>query len=219
MEPVKVSIVEDRPDLRKSLTTLLSFCEELSFAGAFASAREALDGIPNIKPDVVLMDLHLVGMDGIECTRRLKTLLPDTKILMLTVEENDDDLILRAIRAGASGYLVKRQAMSKLIDSTLELHRGEVPISPNIARKILAAVRKEDSEQCDGVETLTRQEVKILRLVAEGWRNKEIGRDLSIKTSTVESHLRNIYEKLSVTSRTEAALKFKGWSRRNGPKD
>jgi DNA-binding NarL/FixJ family response regulator len=217
MQRVKVAIVEDRPDLRKSLTTLLSFCEELSFAGAFASAREALDGIPNIKPDVVLMDLYLVGMDGIECTRRLKTLLPDTKILMLTVEENDDDLILRAIRAGASGYLVKRQAMSKLIDSTLELHRGEVPISPNIARKILAAVRN-NSEPCDNVETLTAQETKILRLVAQGRRNKEIGEYLSVKTSTVDSHLRNIYKKLSVTSRTEAALKFKGWSGRKEPK-
>jgi DNA-binding NarL/FixJ family response regulator len=218
MQRIKVAIVEDRPDLRKSLTTLLSFCEELSFAGAFASAREALDKIPAIKPDVVLMDLHLVGMDGIECTRRLKALLPDTNILMLTVEENDDDLILRAIRAGASGYLVKRQAMSKLIDSILALHRGEVPISPNIARKILAAVREEDSGQCDDVETLTRQETKILRLVAEGWRNKEIGQELSVKTSTVDSHLRNIYQKLSVTSRTEAALKFKGWSGQKVPK-
>jgi len=209
MQTIKVAIVEDRPDLRKSLTTLLKECSELSFVGAYATAKEALELIPEIKPDVVLMDLHLAGLNGIECTRQLKEMYPKLQVLMLTVEENDDDLVFSALGAGASGYLVKRHSMDKVLESIKAICRGEVPISPSIARKILITFR-ELPEAVKGLEKLTESEKKILSMIAQGFRNKEIAETLDVKVTTIESHLRNIYQKLSVKSRTQAALKFKG---------
>jgi DNA-binding NarL/FixJ family response regulator len=212
---VSVAIVEDQADLRKSLTTLIQHCSELQFVQACSTAEEAIKKIPALKPNVVLMDLHLSKTNGIECTRQLKAIVPEMHILMLTNEENDDDLVFRALRAGASGYLVKRLSMEKVLESIKSVHRGEVPISANIARKILATFR-EIPRAFDGVEKLTKREEEVLVLVSKGLKNKEIATKLDTESCTIETHLRNIFQKMSVHSRTEAVTKFMGWMRGKG---
>lgn len=162
--------------------------------------------IPKLLPDVVLMDIHLPNMSGVECTARLRQLAPSLQILMLTVYE-DSETIFKALKAGASGYLLKRTAPAQILEAIADVHRGGAPMTSEIARKVVQSFRAPEPSP-PGTEPLTRREEEILELLARGYASKEIAEALSISFDTVRTHLRHIYEKLHVRSRTEAVIKY-----------
>lgn len=200
--PVKVSIVEDNDRVRESLTSLINGARGLRCVGAHRSAEAALKLIPEEKPDVVLMDIHLPRLSGIECVRKLKSVEPDSVVLMLTAYE-DDDLIFQALKAGASGYLVKQTPPAELLAAIKEVYEGGAPMSSNIARRVIQSFHQ-TGPNVDPTETLSPREREILDLLAKGYMNKEIADSLSIAFQTVHTHVRSIYSKLHVRSRTEA---------------
>jgi DNA-binding NarL/FixJ family response regulator len=205
---IRVSIVEDDRGTRESLSELLGRAPALRCIGAYPSGEEALKRLPGDQPDVVLMDINLPGMTGIECVRRLKELLPKTQVLMLTTYE-DGDLIFDSLRRGASGYLLKNMPPSELVQAVEQVHAGGAPMSMQIARKVVNYFQQlghSDSE----AQQLTRREREILGLLAKGYLYKEIADQLGITLSTVRAHLHTVYEKLHVQSRTQAVVKFLG---------
>ena len=175
-------------------------------AGQHGTAEEALKEIPFAKPDVVLMDIHLPGMSGIQCVRELKAIRPPLQIMMLTSYENAD-LLFESLKAGASGYLLKRTPPAKLLEAIEDLHRGGSPMSSQIARKVVQSFQQQ-ARNADATASLTEREQEILAQLAKGFRSKEIAGALSISYETVRTHLRAIYDKLHVNSRTEAVLKY-----------
>ena len=203
--PVKVSIVEDNDRVRESLTSLIEGAPGFRCVGAHRSAEAALKLVPEEKPDVVLMDIHLPRLCGIDCVRKLKAIEPDLLVLMLTAYE-DDDLIFQALKAGANGYLVKQTPPSEILAAIQEVHEGGAPMSSNIARKVIQSFHSAGPNE--PTETLSPREREILDLLARGYTNKEIADLLSIAFQTVHTHVRNIYSKLHVRSRTEAVAKY-----------
>jgi DNA-binding NarL/FixJ family response regulator len=171
-----------------------------------ATAAEALKEIPKCQPDIVLMDIQLPDISGIECTAQLKQLMPSVQIIMVTVYE-DTDRIYKALRAGACGYLLKRCTPEELIDAIHEVKQGGAPMSREIARKVIASFR-EPATSASEVEGLSPREREILELLANGYPNKEIAARVGLTDGTVRWHLRHVYNKLHVRSRMEAALKF-----------
>ncbi len=205
---IKVAIVEDSRGTRESLTELLGRAPTLRCVGAYANGEEALRDIPGEPPDVVLMDINLPGMSGIECVGRLRDRLPKTQVLMLTTYE-ETDLIFDSLRNGASGYLLKNMPPAELIQAVEQVHAGGAPMSMQIARKVVNHFQQIKKPTSD-VEKLTKREQEILSLLAKGYLYKEIADQLSITLSTVRAHLHTIYEKLHVQSRTQAVVKFLG---------
>ena len=205
---IKVSIVEDNRGTRESLTELLDRSPALRFVGAHPSGEDALQKIPTDPPDVVLMDINLPKMNGIECVAQLKQQLPKTQVLMLTTYE-EGDLIFDSLRKGASGYLLKNIPPSELIQAIEQVHAGGAPMSMQIARKVVNHFQQIKVPQSD-MEKLTKREQEILALLAKGYLYKEIADQLGISLSTVRAHLHTVYEKLHVQSRTEAVVKFLG---------
>ncbi|HKI70996.1 MAG TPA: response regulator transcription factor [Verrucomicrobiae bacterium] len=203
--PVKVSIVEDNDRVRESLTSLIEGAPGFRCVGAHRSAEAALKLVPEEKPDVVLMDIHLPRLCGIDCVRKLKAIEPHLLVLMLTAYE-DDDLIFQALKAGANGYLVKQTPPSEILAAIEEVHEGGAPMSSNIARKVIQSFHSAGPNE--PTETLSPREREILDLLARGYTNKEIADLLSIAFQTVHTHVRNIYGKLHVRSRTEAVAKY-----------
>jgi DNA-binding NarL/FixJ family response regulator len=206
--PITVAIVEDHHDTRERLAELLSGETNVRFVGGHATGEAAVRELPATAPDVVLVDVRLPGMSGIDCVAQLKTRLPQLQVLMLTTYE-ENDLIFNAIRAGASGYLLKTTQYADLIQAIEQVHSGGSPMPLHIARKIVDHFR-EIPKPATEVEKLTSREQEILALVAKGWLDKEIGDALGISLCTVRTHLRHIYEKLHVQCRTEATLKYLG---------
>lgn len=204
---IKVAIVEDHPEISSGLNYVISHAEGFS-CNVFGSAEKALNEIIPSAFDVVLMDIQLPGMSGIECTRLLKQKYPDIKIMMCTIFE-DDEKIFKAIAAGASGYLLKRTDPSTLIQSIKELMEGGAPISGRIAQKVLSAFRQ-TMPQVTTENLLSEREQEVLSLLAAGLRNKEVADKLSVSAATVKSHIYSIYQKLHVNSRVEAINKFRG---------
>jgi len=205
---ISVSIVEDNPGTRESLKELLGRASSLRCVGAHPSGEEALRQIPVERPDVVLMDINLPNMSGIECVGRLKERLPKTQVLMLTTYE-EGDLIFDSLRNGASGYLLKNLPPSELIQAVEQVHAGGAPMSMQIARKVVnhfQRIKRPLSE----MEKLTKREQEILAHLAKGYLYKEIADQLGITLSTVRAHLHTVYEKLHVQSRTEAVVKYLG---------
>jgi DNA-binding NarL/FixJ family response regulator len=205
---ISVSIVEDNRGTRESLKELLGRAQGLRCLGAHASGEEALRMIPEEKPDVVLMDINLPGMRGIECVARLKARAPKTQVLMLTTYD-ESDLIFESLRAGAHGYLLKNTTPAELVQAVEQVHAGGAPMSMYIARKVVnhfQQIRQPSSEMAK----LTKREHEILALLAKGYLYKEIADQLGISISTVRAHLHTVYEKLHVQSRTEAVVKFLG---------
>ncbi len=203
---IKVSIVEDNRGTRESLAELLGRAPALRCVGAHASGEEALRLIPGEAPDVVLMDINLPGMSGIECVAKLKRQFPQTQVLMLTTYE-ESDLIFDSLRQGASGYLLKNMPPRELIQAVEQVQVGGAPMSMPVARKLVnhfQQIKKPSSE----MEKLTRREQEILALLAKGFLYKEIADQLHISLSTVRAHLHTVYEKLHVQSRTQAVVKF-----------
>jgi DNA-binding NarL/FixJ family response regulator len=205
---IRVSIVEDNRGTRESLKELFGRAPHLRCVGAHATGEDALRKIPDENPDVVLMDINLPGMSGIECVTRLKGKLPRMQVLMLTTYE-ESDLIFDSLRGGASGYLLKNMPPAELLQAVEQVHAGGAPMSMQIARKVVAHFQqiKEPSSE---MEKLTKREHEILALLAKGYLYKEIADQLGISLSTVRAHLHTVYEKLHVQSRTEAVVKFLG---------
>lgn len=204
--PIRVSIVEDDRVTRESLARLVAQRAEFSCLATYSSAEEALREIPSNLPDVVLMDINLAGMTGIECVGTLKAKHPGLQVLMLTTYDDTENLF-DSLRAGANGYLLKRAPTAEILNAIQEVHEGGSPMSTNIARKVVTYFhpRRQTSPE---LQTLTPRENEILTELARGLHYKEIAEQLGISTSTVRAHLHTIYGKLHVQSRTEAVVKF-----------
>lgn len=203
---IKVVLVEDKPVVRDSWQRLIQSFPEFACASVCSSGEEALRIIPPLAPDIVLMDIFLPRMSGIECTARLKILLPKIQILILTAVE-DDELVFMALQAGADGYLLKRTAPGDLRAAMLDVHGGGAPMSSEIARRVVESFRK-TSRQSKQVVHLSAREEEVLILLSKGYSNKEIAGKLAISVETVGSHLKHIYEKMHVSSRAEAVARY-----------
>jgi len=205
----KIAIVEDNATLRKYLAKIVNNAPGLRCVCVCASAEEALEEIPKAHPNVVLMDIHLPGESGIACTARLRQQMPNVHVIMLTVYK-DIKIIFQALKAGACGYVLKRSADSEILDAIAEVQSGGAPMTSAVARMVIRSFREESSETsaAPGTDQLSTRELEILALLAEGYPNKEIAARMFISYSTVRTHLVNIYEKLHVHSRTEAASKY-----------
>ncbi len=205
---ISIAIVEDLDEVRNGLKSFLSLSKGFAVLATFKTAEEALVDIPVLKPDIVIMDINLPGMNGIECIRQVKTKVPATQFMMFTVYENDEK-VFEALKAGASGYLLKNTGLLQLIEALKELHSGGSPMSANIARKLVTVFR-ENEKKAEPVEALSARENEILLLLSKGLLYKEIADQLSIATGTVRQHIHKIYEKLHVENRTEAINKAFG---------
>jgi DNA-binding NarL/FixJ family response regulator len=203
---ITVAIVEDNKGIRQSLEWLLKSSSEFSCVAACDTGEEALRVLPDIAPEVILMDINLPNISGIECTARIKELLPSVQVVMITVY-GDAEKVFNALRAGASGYILKRAAPERILQAIREVHDGGVPMSGEIARKVLGAFR-EPALAAAAEQNLSRREQEVLELLSQGCSNKEIADKLSISIGTVIWHLKYMYRKLHVRSRTEAAVKF-----------
>jgi len=203
----KVAVVEDNATFRQYLGELISNTEGLCCVCACASAEEALQRIPNLRPNVVLMDIHLPGESGIACTARLRAIVPETHVIMLTVYK-DIQMIFQALKAGACGYVLKRADEKEILDAIAEVRAGGAPMTSQVARMVVRSFMETPAAGNSEPGQLSPRENEILKLVAKGHSNKEIGSQLSISFGTVRNHLMHIYEKLHVRCRTEAAAKY-----------
>ena len=204
-EPIKVAIIEDERDIRDGLGMLISYTDGFACVGKYGSMEEALAGIRHRTPDVVLSDIGLPGMNGIEGIRQIREKFPDMTILMLSVYQ-DDDRIFHALCAGAVGYLLKKTPPTKILESLREAVAGGAPMSPEVARKVITIFK--DFRPPEEVDyDLTPHEVRILKLLVEGHSYKTAAARLSVTPSTISFHLKNIYEKLQVHSKSEAVAK------------
>jgi DNA-binding NarL/FixJ family response regulator len=204
--PIHIAIVEDDEEIRANLAHRISETSAFSLLRSYGDAESALADLPKRKPDVVLMDINLPGMDGVECVRQLKPKLPQAQFIMLTVYE-DNNRLFKSLVAGASGYLLKRTSPAKLATAIREAHSGGSPMTPQIARRVVQHFQLRAQPGVDS-EHLTPREHDVLNQLAKGFRYKEIVDNLSISAGTLNSYIRNIYEKLHVHSRTEAVMKY-----------
>jgi len=202
----RIAIVEDNRVIRESLMEFVRTDPECECVLDCATAKEALKEVPKLEVDIVLMDIQLPDISGIECTARLKHLLPSIQIIMVTVYE-DTERIFKALRAGACGYLLKRSTPEELISAIREVRRGGAPMSREIARKVIVSFQ-EPANTASEVEDLSPREREILELLAAGFPNKQIAARVGLTDGTVRWHLRHVYHKLHVRSRTEATLKY-----------
>ena len=204
--PIRVAIVDDDEGIRASLATLIRRSSDLSMTGDYPDAETALKEIPKRPPDVVLMDINLPGIKGVECVRQLKSALPHVQFLMLTVYE-DSDSLFNSLKAGASGYLLKRTASARLLEAIHDVHAGGSPMTPQLARRVVQFFAK-PADNVSPVSRLAPGEKEFLDLLAKGYAYKEIADRMTISIDTVRSYVRTVYEKLHVHSRTEAVVKY-----------
>ncbi len=205
MEPIRVVIVEDDPDIRQSFEIIVGGAPGFDCVQSYVNAEDAVEGIPALGPDVVIMDIHLPGMSGIEAVKMLRAQMPGLQIAMCTVYE-DDEHIFNALKAGASGYLLKRTSPEKLLEALYDLYQGGSPMSGEIARRVVESFQRKTVPSPE-LTVLTAREKEILTLLAKGHLYKEIAAELYISIETVKRHIHNIYEKLHVQTRTEALNK------------
>lgn len=203
---IQVAIVEDNESVRENLAAIIESTPGFRCAAAYADAEEALLQFSAGAAEVVLMDINLPGKSGVDCVRELKTRFPSVHIIMLTIEE-DSRRVFESLQAGASGYLVKHLPPARILEAIREVHAGGAPMSSQIARLVVQSFQKPPAPD-DGVRALTPREEEILDQLSKGYRSKEIGDALGISTLTVNTHIRNIYEKLHVRSRAEAVARF-----------
>lgn len=206
-----VAIVEDNNDIRMALEQIIETSEDYTLAGSCISGEEALVKIPILNPRVVLMDIGLGGISGIEVVRELKTSHPDILFMMCTIYD-EDEKIFEALSAGANGYILKKTSPEKLLEGIRELTEGGAPMSSQIARKVVAAFQNKiaDTKQGSALDVLSRREKEILEMLSTGLLYKEISEKLSISAETVRKHVYHVYEKLHVSNRIEAVNKFFG---------
>jgi DNA-binding NarL/FixJ family response regulator len=204
--PITVSIVEDNDQVRSALARLINRAEGFRCLSQYPSGEAALAGLVGERPNVVLMDINLPGMNGVECVRRLKQLIPETQVVMLTVYE-DTDNIFNALLAGATGYLLKRTSGADLLAAIRDVHQGGSPMTTHIARKVVQSFQRAGASP-HPTENLSPREQEVLDCLAKGFLYKEIADNLGISYETVHTYIRRIYEKLQVRTRTEAVAKF-----------
>jgi DNA-binding NarL/FixJ family response regulator len=205
--PITVSIVEDDRKTRESMVALLRYASGVRLLGAHPSGEAALVNVPAEQPEVVLMDINLPGMSGIDCIAKLKAQMPGLRALMLTTYE-DSHLIFNSLRAGASGYILKNKSSAELLAAIQQVHEGGAPMSMRIARKVVAFFNQLPGPTPEA-ERLSEREAQVLAALAKGLLYKEIGIQLKISENTVRTYIKRIYEKLHVNSRTEAVAKFR----------
>jgi DNA-binding NarL/FixJ family response regulator len=203
---INVGIVEDDRELRESLAKVVDGHSSLRCVAACKSGEEAIQLLPALTPDVVLMDINLPGMTGLKCTALLKDRLPKTQILMLTIYSNNN-YIFEALQAGASGYLLKSNSSEEVLNSIIGVMEGGAPMTGQIARRVIEAFRKPATNGLSEAQ-LTDRELEVIQLIAKGYANKEIASQLGVAVSTIRRHIENIYSKLHVHCRTEAAAKY-----------
>jgi DNA-binding NarL/FixJ family response regulator len=208
---ISVSIVEDDAQVRASLVKLIDSSPGFRCVSNHASAENALQKISKVKSQVVLMDINLPGINGVECVRRLKPQMPGTQVIMLTVYQNTEH-IFNALAAGATGYLLKQTPPAELLAAIREVHGGGSPMSSHIARKIVQSFQQSASASAEA-QSLSPREAEVLDLLAKGFLYKEIADSMKVTYATVHTHIRHIYEKLHVRSRTEAVAKHLGQTR------
>jgi DNA-binding NarL/FixJ family response regulator len=206
---VTVCIVEDRIDIREALFLLVGSHPNFSVIGAFENAEEALGAIPELQPNVVLMDIDLPKMNGIECIKLLKPQCPRVQFMICTVYD-EDEKVFEALRTGANGYILKRSPPAKLLEAIVELYHGGSPMSSDIARKIVLSFQQKPEEKIQEEYHITHREQEILQLLSKGLSYQELADKLFISSKTVRKHIFNIYEKLHVNSRMEAVNKYFG---------
>jgi DNA-binding NarL/FixJ family response regulator len=204
--PLRIALVEDKRDVRESWVRLIRSFPDFACICECASGEEALKLIPSAKPGVVLMDIFLPRMSGIECTARLKTLLPKTPIVILTASD-DDEMVFLALEAGADGYLLKRTKPADLRAALLDVLTGGAPMTSEIARRVVESFRQKSRGRDESI-SLTAREEETLLLLTKGYSNKEIADKLGLGIETVRSHLKHIYEKMHVRSRAEAVARY-----------
>lgn len=203
---ISVSIVDDEKGLRESIAAFVNGSPGFRCVSTYGSAETALEGLPADRPDVVLMDIRMAGMDGIECVGRMKTLAPKMQIVMFTVYE-DTEQIFKALSAGATGYLLKRLTPSRLLEAIREVHEGGSPMSSSIAREVVASFQKARAD-LHKPSPLSPREEMVLDCLAKGLAHKQIADQMGIGITTIRTYLRRIYEKLHVQSRSEAVAKY-----------
>ena len=207
MSPIKICIVEDLKEVREGMVSLLSLDERFEVLAAFTNAEVAEEELPAWQPDIVIMDINLPGMSGIECIKKVKSLCQSTQFIMFTIYENDEK-VFDALSAGASGYLLKRTALARIVEALIELHEGGAPMSTQIARKVINRLRVNEAH--DDLQLLSGRENEVLQLLSKGLLYKEIAEKLGISVGTIRQHIHKIYEKLHVQNRTEAINKAYG---------
>ena len=207
---INVSIVEDDAKLRETLVRFLATQPGFCCVSTYPNAEAALADLPKVKPDVVLMDINLPGVDGIECVAKLRQSVPATKVIMLTVFEESEQ-VFKALSAGAFGYLVKSNRPAKIIEAIREVHAGGSPMSGNIARKVVQTFHAQAAAQAakpSETDALSTREMEVLKALSKGHTYKQIAADLNISLGTVRTYIQRIYEKLHVHSHAEAVMKF-----------
>jgi DNA-binding NarL/FixJ family response regulator len=205
---ISLVIIEDLAEVREGLVQFISLNSEFIVKGSFETAEDAMQDLPRLKPDIVIMDINLPGINGIECIRQVRQKIPLTQFMMFTVYENDEK-VFEALKAGATGYLLKNTGLLQLVEALKELYNGGSPMSANIARKLVSLFRKDYSDPFNAAE-LTKRENEVLQLLSKGLLYKEIADKLGISVGTVRQHIHKIYEKLHVQNRTEAINKALG---------
>jgi len=207
-DPVTLAIVEDSPGLRRNLETILQRAEGFQCVGSFEDGEQAVAAIPALRPQVVLMDINLPGMNGVQCVAQLARVLPDTHMIMITVYD-DTDAIFDSLAAGAGGYLLKPVRSAQLVAAIKEVLAGGAPMSSNIARRVVQTFRKPAPAAVpEGMSHLSARENDVLELLVKGLLQKEIAQQLDISYWTVQTHIARIYEKLHVHSRAQAVAKY-----------
>jgi DNA-binding NarL/FixJ family response regulator len=210
--PITVSIVEDSEQLRSTLARMIGRADGFQCLGDYGTAEEAVEGIPKNPPNVVLMDINLPGMNGVECVRKLKQIVPSTQVVMLTAYE-DTENIFNSLAAGASGYLLKRSKSAEILEAIRDVQNGGSPMTTHIARKVVQSFQASASAatpagaSAEPSEELSPREREVLDLLSQGFMYKEISDKLGISFETVRTYIRRIYEKLHVRTRTEAVAK------------
>ena len=204
-----VAIVEDNAMVRQTLAGWIDGAPGCRCVGTCSTAEEALLRIPALAPEVVLMDIQLPNLSGIACTVRLRELLPAVQVIIVTVYR-DYDRIFKALQAGACGYILKRSSREEVLEAIAEVRSGGAPMSSEIARRLVESFQQPAAGALES-QKLSRREEEILDVLCQGFTNKEIANRLCVSIETVRSHLKRIYERLHVRSRTEAALKYRDW--------
>jgi DNA-binding NarL/FixJ family response regulator len=204
--PINVAIIEDQKEIREMQAILINGSEGFVCIHTFENAEDAIVGIPLINPDVVLVDVHLPRQSGVDCVLKLKPLCPKVHFMMCTSLE-DTDTIFNALKAGASGYITKSTPPAKLLEAIADVYNGGSPMSSQIARKVVGSFQKTEDAPNKNLQLLSVREQEILALLSKGLRYKEIADKLFVSIETVRTHIRNIYEKLQVNSRTDALNK------------
>lgn len=205
---ISLVIVEDLDEVREGLQQFISLNKEFKILDTFKTAEEAIYDLPHLRPDIVIMDINLPGVNGIDCIKEVRSKMPGTQFMMFTVYENDEK-VFEALKAGATGYLLKNTGLVQMVEALTDLYNGGSPMSANIARKLVNIFQEQEKQKVP-VEELSPRENEVLQQLAKGLLYKEIANKLSISTATVRQHIHKIYEKLHVQNRTEALNKAFG---------